>query len=147
MSISGGIGFGDFYPELVPHPREGTPKRGRADKRPEGGGDYFRPRGIGLDTTPGCFVCGGPKDLYSNISAFVGCKAAGERVVAMFDQGARLDYREYEPDRVQVKIGACDKHKTQLEQLGEKTSSTGILTEEILQEVLGKDFNPERSYP
>lgn len=100
------------------HPREGTPSHGREDTRPDvPGGEFFRPRGIGMDWTPGCFVCGGANGLHKNIAAFVQCKAAGERVVAMFDQGARLDYRDFEPDRVQVKIGACDGDLAGLEHL------------------------------
>jgi len=71
-------------------------------------GESFQPRGIGHDETPGCFVCGGEPGLYHNVAAFVVSKASGERVVAMFDQGARLAYSEGEPDRVQVKIGACE---------------------------------------
>lgn len=111
------------------HPREGIPKHGRPDQRPEGGGDYFRSRGVGMDHTPGCFVCGGAPGFYSNIAAFVQCRAAGERVVAMFTQGARLDYREFEPDRIQVKIGACEEHLPNLRVLDQLA---GVITTEAL---------------
>ena len=122
------IGFGDVYPELQAHPRRGIPSHGRPDKRPEGGGEFFRSRGIGRDSCS-CFVCGAKGVPYlSNIAAFVQCKAAGERVVAMFSQGARLDYRKREPDRVQVKIGACDMHITNLEKLDELMLD-GIITQ------------------
>ena len=70
----------------------------------------FKSRGIGLDTTPGCFICGGEKRLLNNISAFVLTKEDGELAVSWFEQGARLDYREREPNWIQVKIGACDQH-------------------------------------
>jgi len=123
------IGIGDEYPELQPHPRRGTPSHGTPDNQPDEGGEFFRSRGIGLDQTPGCFICGGDDGLNNNISAFVQCKAAGERVVAMFTHGARLDYRESEPDRVQVKIGACDTHKAHLEKLCELTAQDGTITE------------------
>lgn len=114
------------------HPREGTPKHGRSDTKPEGGGEFFNPRGIGSDNTPGCFVCGGRTGLYSNIAAYVRCKDAGERVVAMFGQGARLDYREHEPDYVQVKLGACSDHLSNLRAL-KKLTEDGIITPEIIQ--------------
>lgn len=127
------IGFGDVYPELQAHPRRGIPSHGRPDKRPEGGGEFFRSRGIGLDDCT-CFVCethdrdGRGHCMLHNIAAFVQGKEAGERVVAMFPRGARLDYRDFEPDRVQVKIGACDSHLSNLEKLNELTQD-GVITE------------------
>src|SRR3989344_4039782 len=121
------IGFGGFYPELQAHPRRGIPSHGRPDKRPDTEGEFFRSRGIGLETTPGCFVCGGDKRLYNNIAAFVQCKEAGERAIAMFPQAARLDYRDFEPDRIQVKIGACDVHLPNLQKLDELTRN-GVIT-------------------
>ena len=131
------IGFGGkFYPELQDHPRRGIPAHGRPDTRPEGGGEFFSPRGIGLDDCT-CFICGAhDRDgqghtLLSNIAAFVKCKAAGERVVEMFQQGARLDYRDFEPDYVQVKVGACNTHLLNLEKLLELTRDGVITTEKI----------------
>ena len=131
------IGFGEinnpFYPELQDHPRRGIPSHGRLDKRPEEGGELFSSRGFGLDMTPGCFVCGGGDGIHNNIAAFVQCKEAGERVVAMFNQGARLDYREQEPDRVQVKIGVCEQHLPKLEKLHMLTLKKGTITQENIQ--------------
>ncbi len=134
------IGFGGgrcleeaTYPELQDHPRRGTLAHGRPDERPDDGGEFFSSRGIGFDQTPGCFVCGGTDGLRHNIAAFVQCKAAGERVVAMFAHGARLDYREHEPDRVQVKVGACDAHKTRLEHLHALTrDANGVITDAMV---------------
>lgn len=80
-------------------------------------GVKFNPRGIGSDYTPGCFCCGGDKDLYSNISGFVSSKADGEKVVGMFSTGVYLDFRDYEPNWIQVKIGACKDHLPNLEHL------------------------------
>lgn len=129
-----GVGRGDapaIHPTLGPHPRAGIPAHGRPDDRPPEGGEYFAPRGIGVDRTPGCFVCGGADDdLRDNIAAFVQCRAAGERIVAMFKRGARLDYRDYEPDRVQVKIGACAEHVPQLRRLYDETLR-GVITQDI----------------
>lgn len=122
------IGFDGFYPQLQPHPRRGTPSR-TPDKQPEGGGEFFWSRGIGLDSTPGCFVCAGEKDMHNNIAAFVQCRESGVRVVAMFYKGARLDYRDYEPDRVQVKIGACDEHVANLREL-DRLCEDGVITKE-----------------
>lgn len=139
-----GIGYTDkngdqqiHHPELQEHPRKGTPAHGKPDKRPEDGGDFFSSRGVGMDRTPGCFVCGGGESMRANISGYVLCKESGERVVAMFDQGARLDWREYEPDYVQVKIGACNQHKSNLQRLHDLTRKAGgdgkgIITEEII---------------
>lgn len=136
--IKSTIGFGDFYPELQAHPRRGTPSHGRSDKRPGGGGEFFYSRGIGLDNCT-CFVCethdrdGKGHTMLNNIAAFVQGKEAGERVVAMFSRGARLDYREFEPDRVQVKIGACDSHLANLQKLYELTQD-GIITVDRINE-------------
>jgi len=89
-----------------------------------------------------CFVCGklrfenGQEMAYMlNISGFVKTKESGERVVAMFSHGARLDYRDFEPTRIQVKIGACDEHRKCLIKLHELTvSSDGIITPSMITE-------------
>ena len=73
------------------------------------------PRGLGSDSSPGCFICGGDPGLYSNFSAFVGSRMEGEQVVQLIEQGVRLDYRDREPNWIQVKIGACEDHVAQLE--------------------------------
>jgi len=116
------------------HPRHGTPKHAyiRPDVRPDGGGDFFNSRGIGIDTTPGCFCCGGEKKYYNNIAAFVESKQAGERIVEFFGGfGAWLDYREYEPDWIQVKIGACDEHLPNLKKLAELTEDDVITFDKV----------------
>lgn len=130
------IGFGEFYPELQQHPRKGTPAHGKPDKRPEGGGEFFSSRGIGLDSCT-CFVCkthdrdGKGHTMLNNIAAFVQCREAGVRVVAMFPLGARLDYRDFEPDYVQVKVGACDEHLPNLERL-DKLVKDGVIKPEMV---------------
>jgi hypothetical protein len=131
--IQSTIGINGTFPTLQPHPRHGIPSHSRPDKRPEGGGEFLSSRGIGLDSTPGCFVCGGKQGMYNNIAAFVITKAAGERVVAMFHQGARLDYREHEPDWIQVKIGACNRHLPNLQILdGLIDLQGGVITAEMV---------------
>lgn len=128
------ISFGSppVYPKLVEHPRKGIPAHGALDTRPEHG-EFFRPREIGSGVTPGCFVCGGPERLYTDMAGFVQCKDAGERVVKLFEHGAWLDYREYEPDRVQVKIGACDTHVPNLKRLYELVRDA-VITPELIKE-------------
>ena len=99
------------------------------DDSNRGSSIYFAPRGIGLDECPGCFVCGTTKrneeaNMYlNNIAAFVKTKESGEQILSWFDKGARLDYREYEPNWIQLKIGACDKHLPSLNYLCNITSN------------------------
>jgi hypothetical protein len=92
-----------------------------------------RPRAIGLDWTPGCFCCGGERGLHYNISFFVPSRETGEVVASLFASGAFLDYRDFEPNWIQVKVGACDDHLPNLEHLVEmvwqtrgKTDGPGI---------------------
>lgn len=133
--VSGATNPEAFYPELQSHPRKGMPKHGKPDKKPEGGGEFFHSRGLGMEYTPGCFVCGGGKKLYNNIAGFVQCKESGKRIVKMFKSGAYLDYRDYEPDRVQVKIGACDEHLSYLEELDTLTKDAeGVIKKEMIPE-------------
>jgi len=144
-----GIGHGDdvVYPELQDHPRRGVPSHGRPDTLPEEGGEFFHSRGIGLEGSLYCFVCGvrdragrpvnsveAGNGLLNNIAGYVKCKAAGERIVAMFIphySGARLDYREYEPDYVQVKIGACNQHLGNLQLLDAATADGRITLDRV----------------
>lgn len=138
------FGYDDHFPELQKHPRHGIPSHGRPDNRPLlgfFGEDYFRSRGIGLDSCT-CFVCGvTTRDklhdyaMLNNIAAFVQCKAAGERVVQLFKQGARLDYREYEPDWVQVKVGACDRHLPNLKYLEELCVDGKISAKKVVEAI------------
>ncbi len=122
-----------IYPKLQDHPRRGTPSHGSPDVRPESGGEFFRSRGFGLDFTPGCFICGGAEGMHHNISAFVRCREAGERIVSMFASGAFLDFRKHEPDYVQVKVGACKDHKHRLEELHSLTHEhQGTITPDMI---------------
>lgn len=129
---------------VQPHPRRGIPSHGRPDSQPVGGGEFFGARGIGTDSTPGCFVCGGAVGLYTNVAGFVEGKAAGERVVAMFRTGARLDYREYEPDHVQVKVGACTQHVEQIRALRQATLAEGRITPAMIDSAINV-AEPRRS--
>ncbi len=104
------------------------------DERPKTS-EPFGVRPMGLDWTPGCFVCGGEEKLYSNVSGMVESKESGARVVSMFPYGAWLDYRESEPDWIQVKIGACKEHKPNLQRLSEMSIEAGrTITAEMVAE-------------
>ena len=102
----------------------------------------FAPRGIGVDICPGCFVCGTAKrnpeanDYLNNIAAFVASNAEGETIVSWFERGARLDYRDFEPHRIQLKVGACDAHLPQLQALYETTSAYGVIRQRDIADVL-----------
>lgn len=96
----------------------------------------FRPRGIGLDACPCCFVCGAStrapnaNPYLRNIAAFTNSKEAGEAIVAWFNihkGGARLDFRPSEPGWIQVKVGSCDAHLPQLEHLEAITGRYGLI--------------------
>lgn len=77
----------------------------------------FSSRGIGLDDCP-CFICWAT-GLNNNIAAFVESKEEGELAAEWFQGGARLDFRPHEPKWIQVKIGGCEKHLKNLENLNE----------------------------
>ena len=101
-------------------------------------GEYFASRGIGTDWTPGCFVCKTvekERTLHNNIAAFVESKKSGEDIVDMFGRGAFLDFRPFEPNWVQVKVGACDKHKKNLESLHKLARDAGNrITQKMIEE-------------
>lgn len=127
-----------FTPELQEHPRKGTPAHGNTDDKTYYKYELFNSRGIGLDHCT-CFVCGTSKrsndesssEYLNNIAAFVSSKEAGERVVGMFEMGARLDFRYYEPNWIQVKVGSCDEHLPNLKKLNELVSDGTINMDKI----------------
>lgn len=118
--------FGDekYEAHVINHPRVGTPKHKfkAPDIRPEGEGEFWRPRGIGYD-----------------LSGFVKSKEAGERVVDMFRKALGrepktwLDFREYEPTWIQVKVQG---EEADLHKLYSLTYETGIITQSIVDSVV-----------
>lgn len=105
---------------------------------PGGPDEYFASQGIIYDELPGCFVCGGPLGVYDVISARVRSKEAGERIVAMFKQGARLGYNDFN-----IKVGACKAHLPNLDALHQFTQSIGNrLPEWAVKKILVENFNP-----
>ena len=131
-----GFGGGDneetVYPELGEHPRKDIPKHKFVlpDIRPKDiDGEYWSPRGAGRN------YHGNP-----DISGFVKCKHAGERIVQMIEKviGKKpeswLDYREKEPTWIQVKINSEDGFDC--EKLDDLCRIDGIITEEKLRQAL-----------
>jgi hypothetical protein len=102
----------------------------------------FRPRGIGLDVCPCCFVCGvaerkiNGNTCLNNIAAFVKCKGDGEAIVEWFGQRARVDFRESEPSWIQVKVGACDAHLDNLKALAKETGRYGVIRQKDIEEAV-----------
>lgn len=87
----------------------------------------WKSRGIGLEGGLRCFICGtfrmkesDPEGLLNNVAAFVDSKEKGEKAAKFIGQGARLDYRDHEPHWIQVKVGACDMHRLDLEALSDQ---------------------------
>lgn len=81
----------------------------------------FHPRGLGSNWLP-CFMCGkgGKSVCQPDMASFVRNKSEGEAAVVMFKEfsvTADLDYRDYEPEWVQVKLGSCTEHFHKLEKL------------------------------
>lgn len=74
------------------------------------------------------------------VFGFVSSKPGGERVVAMFRVhhlgSARLDYRDWEPHYIQVKVGACNAHLPNLEAL-EESCADGTINEQRILEAIG----------
>ena len=97
-------------------------------------GIYMNPRGLGTDSGP-CLVCGAG-GLAANFASFVRSKADGERVVDLFKQRglrARLDWREWEPDWVQVKVQGCANHAHLLEPLARTIAEYGFIAGDMLE--------------
>lgn len=104
-------------------------------KEKENGSIPFRTRGIGSEFGK-CFKCDHAQGLMGNISAFVDNREDGERIVEMFNNhGVYLDYRESEPNWIQVKILACTEHLPDL-QLLNRAILTGMITPKIIEDAM-----------
>jgi len=114
------IGINDYFPVLEAHPRYGILKHKfeNPDARPEVG-EYFKPRGVGYD-----------------LAGFVVSKKAGERIIKLFESilgeniKTWLDYREYEPTWIQVKVQEDDIDIKLLNKL----TQDGIITKEKIRQ-------------
>lgn len=122
---------GFYYPIPQEHPRKGTPKHKfvRPDIRPENGiGDFCSPRGVGYD-----------------LACFVKSKEAGQRITDMINKVNKeydnkgfscwLDYREYEPLWIQVKINYPDEIKATV-LAGLIADNGNVITEDIVRKAM-----------
>ena len=101
----------------------------------------FSPRGIGANSLE-CFICheGGDETIQPDMAAFVESKETGERIVEMFARTgvlAHLDFRDYEPNWVQVKVGSCDTHLPKLQALQDATKTARMISQRIIEQALG----------
>lgn len=106
-----------------------------------GGAVHWTSRGIGLDSTPGCFVCGLDADknpLLRNIAAFVR-KADEAAALACFERGARMAYFHGDRRAPQIKVGACDRHLKALERLSEQVLVSPAVVTKIVNDALVVD--------
>lgn len=123
---------GDYvYPLPQEHPRKGIAKHKyvRPDVRPENGiGDFCNPRGVGYD-----------------LACFVKSKEAGQRITDMINKvneeyenkgfSCWLDYRENEPNWIQVKINYPDELRA-LFLSGLIAENDNIITEDIVKNAI-----------
>jgi hypothetical protein len=112
---------------------------------PPEGAFSFVSRGLREDLCTSCFVCSyktpqytSPK-LYNSIAGFVRSKETGEKIVEMFPAGAWLDIRPYSLNSwIQVKICACDKHISQLEELNKLIKQFEQIRPEYITQVVNQ---------
>jgi hypothetical protein len=139
--------MGDFYAKLQVHPFQDISDHRLVDKRPEDGGEFFRPFKYGLAYIA-CFVCGAyvmdgnGSPWLNEMSARVRSWEASGRVIEMFRLGpfqrsaALLNEGARKLGRIEVDIGACDEHYCNLIKLHDLTQ-IGVITKEYLKEARG----------
>lgn len=118
----------------------------------------FKPRGVGNNWLP-CFICGHkPQEkCQADMSSFIDSSlivrlTVGEKTIIshpitrlFFEMDllvGKLDYREYEPNRVQLKLGACGEHEPNLHLLEALCYSDGKINEERLRLCIPKRKRP-----
>lgn len=122
--FSGNLGFGNrgvtvrieyFDSDIV--------RFDRKDKRPEGGGEYWKSRGVSQD----------------DVSGFVVSKPVGERLLRMVkyiletdEPKTFLDYREFEPNWIQFKFSDEEFDVEKLDQMTK--ANDNIITEQIVRQ-------------
>ena len=92
-------------------------------------------RGLGLDRSFGCFICGrNESGVSNNLSLFVDTVEDGRTLIEWFRMpafnGSYLDFRSSEPAYIQVKIVSCEQHKFCLQEIDSITRSNGNLLRE-----------------
>ncbi len=106
----------------------------------------FRPRGVGNNWTP-CFICGHKPqqkcqydmaafvdpNLITKFQALSTVDPIIDHPITTFfhenDIYAELDYRQHEPNRVQLKLGACGEHVPNLRLLEALCYGDGKITQ------------------
>ncbi len=126
----------EIYPELKPHPRQGTPAHA-LEKGPDGD-KVLTVQGIGLYMVPGCFVCGGGMALLPGIAITVHLKPTIETVIRLFeDKGVRTypgDASKLKDMKGRVTVGACFKHMTNLKCLMESIKAANTIRKGMIEE-------------
>lgn len=108
----------------------------------------WRPRGIGLDQTGGCFVCGATvrnldalqkgNDFLNNICAFLSVEHEAD-ALACFDRGAAMHYHHGDKWHPQIVVGSCDRHLSGLKELSAKESISQLLVHEIALRTMARE--------
>jgi len=113
--------------------------------------ESFWSTGVDQDSTSVCFICGDQDEKGFSTSSFVESFDAGERVVAMFTQGARIVHLSRgDYDLIRVIIGSCYEHRINLVWLSSLIRNNKmIITPELVQRAIsfttveGKTFSQE----
>ena len=103
------------------------------------------------DSNSVCFICGDQEEKGFSTASYVESFEAGECIVAMFSQGARVVHLSRgEHDLTRVIIGSCYEHRINLEWLRSLTRNNKmIITPELVQRAIsfttveGKTFSQE----
>jgi hypothetical protein len=136
-----GFGPSRVHPELIPHPRAGTPTHGLADMRPDGCGDFFTFIDLRLKEGALCLVCRKPTHsrvtFLPTLFAGVNSRPAADRVFEIFKEhgcSVKLDLSARKPT---VEAAACEVHDAILNSLRVLTAD-GIFTSEKLDSALAQ---------
>lgn len=114
------------------HPRFDIMCHGKKDVQPRDGGEYFGSRGIKPTKSGVCYKCGSDAGL--QLISSVRCEESGKRVVAMFDEGATINFRESSPCSVTVSVCACKKHGYNLRLIDAAAKLlNGVITSDLVE--------------
>lgn len=97
----------------------------------------MNPRGLGTSSGK-CFVCG-RQITHENFASFVPSIETGEAIMVLFKTigcFAKLDYRESEPNWIQIKIVGCQAHNDCIKFLHEAVSRNEMINAAIIIEAL-----------
>jgi hypothetical protein len=104
---------------------------------------YWQPRGIGSNGGWPSLVTGDFVPFGPDLSGFVVSKEDGKAVVEMFGGNAKLDFRDFEPDWIQVKVIVEEEHREVLQRLHDGVSILGgFLNPKVLAWALEPEAHP-----